>query len=526
MVSLAACSGGSSPAPAPPPPPPPPSSVTISGAVAFESVPFNPATNGLNYGAISQQPARGVVVEALNAGGGVVATSVTDLAGAYSFTVSSNTDIRIQAQARISASAWDIAVRDNTNGNALYVLAGSLTNSGTSNSTRNLLARSGWGGVAYTGVRAAAPFAILDFLQRSVTQISSVAPGTNFPAAQVYWSPLNRATDGDIAAGEIGSTSYTRIGGVPTILVLGNENNDTDEYDPHVIVHEFGHYVEDTLARADTVGGPHSLNQRLDPRVAMSEGWSNAFSGAVLGDPVYRDSLGAQQASGFSFNLESNSSGNPGWFSEASVQSIVFDLADSAVDGPDTIAGGLGLVLNSLTGAIYTNNDAPTTIFAYLDSVRAQPGANVATVDALRSAQSISGTNAAGAGETNDGGIPTALPVLRTLTVGAGPMQICSVDDAGTINKLGNRVFMRLSAAFAQTLTFVMTRTSGPTGRDPDFEITRRGTPVAAGFSDAPDTETLTVTLGAGEYAIDAYDFLNISDTGPSGDVCFNFSAN
>ena len=55
-------------------------------------------------------------------------------------------------------------VLNNTNGNALYVLDSAAFNTGTANQTKNLLAGSGWGGTSYTGVRAAAPFAILDTL--------------------------------------------------------------------------------------------------------------------------------------------------------------------------------------------------------------------------------------------------------------------------------------------------------------------------------------------------------------------------
>lgn len=538
VTLIAACSNGGSPTPAPPPatppapppPPPPPSSVTISGAVTFDLVPFNVGTNGLDYNAITQSAARGIVIQALDSTGAILATDITDGSGQYSVSVTSNTDIRIRARARLmetTVAVWDVAVLDNTNSDAAYVLDGSLTSSGAANSTRNLNAGSGWGGTSYTGTRAAAPFAILDVIYTAKMLINNAAPGTMFPTLQVFWSPNNRAASGDIADGDIGTTSYSRIGGgVPTILVLGNANNDTDEYDRHVMAHEYGHYFEDQLSRTDNIGGPHSISERLDPRVAMSEGWGNAFSGIVEGDPIYRDSGGAMQASGFSFSVESTSAGTPGWFSESSVQSIIYDLFDSSDDGADTISAGFAPLLTSLTAPAYISDTAPVTVFSFLNSFRATSSVSDGDIDALVNAQGINGAGSFGVGETNDGGITPVLPVFKTLTVGGAPVMVCSFDDAGTSNKLGNYDFIRLSIATTGTYTLTMTRSSGPVGRDPDFFVSQAGNLIDIADSTAVDTETLTPTLPADDYWIDAFDYFNIDDTaGTPGDVCYSFSA-
>jgi len=518
------------PAPPPPPPPPPGSNVTISGVVTFDLVPLNTATNGLDYNNITQSPARGIVVQALSSTGAILDTDVTNANGQYSVSVDSDTDVRIRARARIMESTvttWDVTVRDNTNGNAVYVLDGALTSSGSANSTRNLNADSGWGGTSYTSQRAAGPFAILDVIYDAKLLISGVAGGINFPTLQVFWSPNNRAASGDIADGDIGTSSYTRISGTPTILVLGNQNSDTDEYDRHVMAHEYGHYVEDQLSRTDSIGGPHSISDRLDPRVAMGEGWGNAFSAMVEDDPVYRDSGGAMQANGFSFSVESTSVATPGWFSEGSVQAIIYDLFDSANDGADTINAGFAPIFASLTDPAYINNIAPITVFAFLESFRANSSVSDADIDALISPQGINGAGSFGAGETNDGGIPSVLPIVQTLSVGAAPITICSLDDAGTTNKLGNTDFMRMNIGTTGSYTLTMTRTSGPTGGDPDFFVFQAGSLIAVADSTVTDSETLTRNLSAGDYWISAYDFFNIDDTaGTPGDVCYDFSAN
>ena len=141
--------------------------------------------------------------------------------------------------------------------------------------------------------------------------------------------------------------------------------------------------------------------------------------------------------------------------------------------------------------------------------------------------QGISGTGSFGAGETNDGGLPTVLPMVKTLTVGGGATTVCSFDDAGTINKLGNVDFLRVSVGAAGSYTLTMTRTSGPTGGDPDFFIFQAGNLIDVAQSSTVDTETLTRNLTANDYWISAFDYFNTDDTaGTPGDLCFDFTIN
>ncbi|MEL7285864.1 MAG: hypothetical protein AAGJ68_15185, partial [Pseudomonadota bacterium] len=402
------------PSPPPPPPPPPPaSSVDISGQITWDKVPHQSDFTGLDYNAITQEPARGVTVQAVNGSGAVLDTDITDDNGGYSVTVDSDTDVRIQVRSELiqtTGARWDIQILDNTSSNAIYVLAGSLTNSGTSNSTRSLNAASGWDGSSYSGTRAAAPFAILDTMYSAVMSVAAVDPNVVFPELDVLWSVNNVPVSGDVSAGEIGTSSYTRsAGGTPTIRILGAENNDTDEYDSHVVVHEFGHYFEDQISRAESTGGQHSLSSRLDARLAFSEGWSNALAGIVLGDPTYRDSLNNQQASGFSFSVESDltnvpntSIDNQGWYNETSVQQILYDIFDSTNDGLDTISGGFGPFYNVYTDPDYLNSVDFTTIFLFADRLRSEGSINTTVLNQLLTAEDINGTGPRGVGETNN----------------------------------------------------------------------------------------------------------------------------
>ena len=339
----------------------------------------------------------------------------------------------------------------------------------------------------------------------------------------IGWSTQNRAVSGDTDLGEIGSSSYVGNGLTGMVFILGDEDADTDEYDRHVVTHEWGHYFEDRVSRSDSVGGPHSLNSRLDPRVAMGEGWGNALSGIILGDTVYRDSQFVQQSDDFGFDVENNNNFPEGWFNEGSVQSIIYDIFDSVNDGADTVSLGLGPIYDALTNDTYIDQSTFTTIYSFVEQVRTEAPAASSGLDALLTAQSIQGSGFDGAGETNDGNIPTSLPVYLTATVGGPPIEVCSENAAGDFNRLANRRFIQLDIPTAGSYAFNATRTFGPTERDPDILVFLRGTLVAQLISPDEDTEVGNRTLQAGPHLVSFFDFLNLDDA-TDARTCFNLT--
>ncbi|WP_298912893.1 hypothetical protein [uncultured Algimonas sp.] len=489
-------------------------------------MPFGAPGTGLDFGSIRQEPIRGAVVQLLDASGGVLKTSETNASGDYSFTSDANTEVRVRVRAqmlRTTNAPIDTEVIDNTNGNAPYVLDGSLASSGTANQRRNLNAGSGWGGSSYTGTRAAAPFAILDTIYEATQVFIAVDPNIVFPELDVGWSVNNRSASGAIARGEITTSSYLTVNGVPTILILGDFAMDSDEYDEHVVSHEWGHYFENTLSRADSIGGPHSNSERLDARVAFGEGWGNALSGIVSGR-VYRDSS-RNGSRDFGIDMERNDFANEGFYSSGSVQSILYDIMDGTADGSDTISDGLGPIYRAFTSQTYKDVPEVTSIFAFSNALRSQSGIDAAALDALLNDQRIIGRGPAGAGETNNGGITERLPVHRTLTIGGPAQSFCSVNDAGTYNRLGNRAFFRFSLPAAQSVTLTMTRTSGPASADPYFDVLRRGRYLATPDNTAGSIESQTLNLPAGEYLVDAFDNINTDIDGAGHDSCFTLQA-
>ena len=345
-----------------------------------------------------------------------------------------------------------------------------------------------------------------------------------------YWSILNRPEDGDITAGEVSTSFFTVFDQVPTLVILGAENVDTDEFDSHVIIHEFGHYFEAALSRSDSTGGPHTAFDLLDPRLAFGEGWGNALSGIILEDPLYRDSFSSQQATDFDIDVENNSEGAFGWYSEASVQSILYDIFDSDDDGPDSVSLGLAPIYNTLVSDEYRNSDAFTTIFSFLDEFDEQSGVAPSEIAPLLNFQNINSRDAFGEGETNNGGFPDQLPVYLTVQTNGTPSSFCSTQSSinnltGRVgNKLGNRRFLRFEIPANGTFRFQMTNTSSSGGGtpNPQFIIFQDGEFVT-GFNNTGNTVAGNVNLEAGAYLIDALDLRNGFD-GAGANACYNFT--
>lgn len=515
--------------------------VTVSGKLTYDRVPFSTSGQGLDYNATVRLPIRQAPVELLNAAGTVLESTVSDDSGDYSFTVESGQDVRVRVRSEIQKGApneIDFKVVDNTSSNALYALQGELVEVPQTNQARDLHAGSGWGGTSYTTTRAAAPFALLDTIYGTLEDFIAVDSEVDFPAFNVLWSTRNRPESGNVADGQIGTSSFTVSDGIPVIRILGADGNDTDEYDVHVVVHEFGHYFENSLSRSDSIGGAHGSRDRLDPRVAFGEGWGNALSAMILDDPLYRDSGRAQQGTDIvRQDVENNVHVSSGWYSEASVQSILYDLYDAADDGADTANFGLGPIFGAFTDPAYKDTEAFTTIFAFLEALSNQTGITASEITALTNAQNINGATGFGVGETNNGGLSDGLPVYLTVPTNGTSVDFCSRNNFGLYNKHGNRRYLRVDIPTAGTYRFSMlqnAREDNPADGDPDFLIYKDGQQirqaigdVLQGGSGAARQEIGTLNLTTGTHVIDAYAFRNArfgATEAGSGDICYTFT--
>ncbi|MBN1237057.1 MAG: hypothetical protein JXB36_01075 [Gammaproteobacteria bacterium] len=562
---------------------PVPGQVVVSGTVTFDYVPIvlDRGIPKLGYTATVPRPARGVTVQAVDGASGgaeVLASATTDEAGRYALTLTPDTSgLRVLVRAemlRDGTPGWDFRVVDNTQGDALYVLESEELATGRTDQTLDLHAASGWDGSAYTEPRAAAPFAILDAVHESAAVVLDAAPDMIFPPLALHWSPDNAPTRGDgglpdFATGEIGSSLFIPNVG---IYVLGSADSDTDEYDRHVIAHEWGHYLEFAISRSDSIGGPHTRGDQLDMRTAFSEGFANAFSGIALGDTVYKDTLGPGQSSGFLFDVEgpfypgttsaTHANPHPGWFSEESVHELIYDLYDAAPDiGEDTLALGLAPLFEALAGQ-HGDSEALTSIFPFVRALKEAHPEEQARIDTLVGVHDIEPVeDHFGTGEDN-GGTPTngdgggliggatggtqdsdVLPIYNDVVVNGAPVEVCSTDDyrsedTGSVNKLGSRAFLRLTAS-GGVHTFTASTTVVPDGAsaDPDMRLHRRGVihvsdespedaaPVCAANGVSEQCETFSRELEPGQHVLEVYEWTNTSSSSefpPIGRTCFD----
>jgi len=474
--------------------------LNISGKVTFDFIPHN--IDGLDYAAVIARAGRGLQVELVDENNSVLATTQTDVDGNYSIGVTRNKLVKVRVKAQLlknQAPGWNFKVTDNTNDNALYSMTGSLLIATDANATRNLHAPSGWTGTGYTQTRVAAPFAILDTIYEGVTRLRSAGNSAAFPALELRWSSKNKPADGELTLGEIGTSFFWG----DAIYILGDENNDTDEYDRHVLLHEWGHYVEASFSRSDSIGGDHSHDEKLDMRVAMSEGFANAFSAMMLDDVNYRDSSGPQQSDGFSNNISQKNNSVRGWYSEASVQSVLYNFYASNSGKTAKNFADIFQVINAVN---YVNSNSLISIYTFADQLRKQIPGQVTNFNSLLAEQNIEITDEYGAGESNSGGYIASLPVYKTLTVDNVPVNVCSTNRFGSYNKLATSQYLFINVASSGTYKFTAVEVGDSGDSDPDLYLFRRGSLIGIAENPTVDQDNVSRFLSAGNYVLEVTD--------------------
>ncbi len=587
VLLLGACGGGGggsdggTTTPPPPPPPPPPSgSVTVSGALSYEFVPPNLNCQGLDFAATVSRPIRGATVQLVDLSNRELGRTVSGEDGTYSFAdIEANLNVRIRVRAelkRTGSPGWDVEVRDNVLTNPddpnppalsdrpLYAIVSDF-NTGTADLTRNLTARTGWdaGAGAYTSTRSAAPFAVLDSVYTAMQLILSVEPDATFRPLDAFWSvnnTLNSPTDLDV--GDLGASFYTpdpdRDGiANPSLFLLGDAAVDTEEFDDHVIVHEWGHYFEDNFARSDSTGGPHGVGDRLDARLAFGEGWATALSGIALENPIYCDTGPAGSFGGFGIGTEKGAYDAEGWYDEISVMRFIYDLWDTTDDeaegldtGADTASIGFAPIYETLVGP-QAFTDTFTTIFSFASELRSMlpTDEDRAFLDAqLQREDMTPGFDKWGVGELNDASPDgqqsrDVLPLYVDMPMDGTVVNICSNDDydgAGDGNKLATYRYLRLdvpaSSRFDVRIVTTTTDLLPPDDlqderdqSDPDMFVFLDGRIVGFGNSGAANEEIFTTTTltGPDTYVADLREFRYADPDSPVGfpdRMCFDVS--
>ncbi len=358
--------------------------ITVTGRVTYDYVPEAYTVGGtasLDFNRATEKPVRRGVVQVLQ-GNTVLSATATGGDGSFSISYTPSGTSNLALYALSQSVEPSITVEDNTDNNLLWAVGSTLSGQ---NQMVNLHATHGWTGTAYDPQkRAAAPFAILDSMFTAARAFISAKPGISFPALKVNWSPNNVPQAGDKAQGQIGTSHFSPSEN--ELYILGKEGADTDEFDSHVIVHEWGHYFEANLSRSDSPGGRHGPGDILDPRIAFGEAWGNSVAAMVLPDTMYIDTnWNGASMSGFGFDAETEPGTDdptPSAFSESSVLRVLYDCFDGSNEPFDSFGVGLGPIADVLTGP-QKNTDAMTTLASFVSALKAQPGVNGSALNTL-----------------------------------------------------------------------------------------------------------------------------------------------
>jgi hypothetical protein len=494
-------------------------SLRIIGKITYDRVHVKSSGSGLDYNNVTKEPASQVLVKlvksscASNTGSDVIASASTNDSGEYEFTnLPKNQDARICVYAKMKKSGnggWDVEVVDNTNSDALYIMQSSAFSTGESSRRRNLNASSGWDGRSYSGTRTAAPFAILGSIYTSMKKVINADPNMTFSKLKINWSknnvPSGNGSEQGLRDGQIITSHYNSNG---NLYILGDANSDTDEYDDHVMIHEWGHYFEFNFSRADSIGGPHTAGDRLDIRVAFSEGWGNAWSAIATDNPVYFDTQGFRQSDGFSMNIESDASNVAGWYSEDSVQHILYDLYDNKSDGADELSLGFKPIYSVLTG-FQKNTEAFTSIFTFITGLQKENPSISSEIDSILDAENIKHVYDIYGSKQNN---------LYSEIETSG--SICTSGRYGR-DKLNSHKYIKTTLSRGGQHTITVEQNNGK-GSDPDIGVytTKPFKHIGDIAASIKERESGTDEMSAGDYLLD------VSDYNAKNNACFDVTIN
>ena len=304
---------------------------TVSGQAFYQKV--DVTDSGLDLSRPVMVPIRSARVEAVDRSlQAVVAVSETDALGRFQLPIPFEPDLTVRILSRLRSS--DLRVSDNTNGNTLYTISADID------------AREPLGSILLVdNSRVSGAFNILEMVQRG-NDIVRLADERNAPpAVNIFWSTRNTTrAGGNIREGLVGTTFFDMNNN--TAFVVGDRDLDSDEFDDSVILHEYAHMLAVRFSRDDSPGHSHGVGDILDPRVAWSEGFANFFSSMVRNEAIYRDSRGPNGTRVFRYDLEDNipPGDKPGYWSEASVHGLLWDLYDNNEDAADDVQFSVSLI--------------------------------------------------------------------------------------------------------------------------------------------------------------------------------------
>lgn len=312
------------------------SSLTLSGSAVYEY-----RVNGNGIVSVTPNPIRQAEIAVYDAGGNIVQCGATDDSGNFSVNVPNPAvNLVLRVNSRISNSLTKAYVLNNPSDMDHHYIKTAAINSSSNVSLGTLTAPA-------TGTLEGGAFNILDKILVANTYLlnqtlncngtyTNCPPFTGTSLVKIFWTkgvnPGTYFNEGPVSFYIRGQSELYILGGISGDV----DDSDTDHFDNSIIIHEYGHFIEDILSKTDSPGGAHTGDGLLDPRLAWGEGWANFFQAAVLQNPIYLDTVGNPDGTPdiyFDEDLETPQHDLPvnpgeGNFREFSISRLLWDAID------------------------------------------------------------------------------------------------------------------------------------------------------------------------------------------------------
>lgn len=227
-------------------------------------------------------------IQVKDSSGNLVQCSATGPQGEISFVLPKGAaNYSVLVNSRADNAKIKVSVLSDITSNQYYTISKglSLSDSDTTKSLGNIIA---YARLGEDSELKGGAFHILFDIYRANEYIRNTIGNSTWVADKVtvYWKAGFNPNSYRGSSYANSPLSYYSTGN-RKLYILGGTNGvvktvDTDHFDDSVIIHEYGHFMEDVYAKSDSPGGSHNGNAMIDPRLAWSEGWANFFQAAVI----------------------------------------------------------------------------------------------------------------------------------------------------------------------------------------------------------------------------------------------------
>lgn len=283
--------------------------ITVTGTAQYQRRRFDSSV-GSNGALISTLDTYAIPCAEFNvydSSGTIVQAGSTNTDGTFSYQLSSKpATYTMVVRSRALNNCLKVSVLSDINSNLPYGVEKTVTVAGSTISGLSLVAS---GSESVSTLIEGGAFNILNQIYKANKYMRDkgiLAAGASADKVSVYWQAgftpyaYYGYPTSPISFYEPGQSKLYICGGIQGDV----KSSDTDHFDDSVILHEYGHFLEDRYSKSDSPGGSHNGDFLIDPRLAWSEGWANFLQSAIKNHfsdtdkDYYTDTYGYKETAG------------------------------------------------------------------------------------------------------------------------------------------------------------------------------------------------------------------------------------